>query len=348
MLKIWFDVLTPKQLLFFESIIKRIRNKHEILFTSRIYREVNGLALIRNLVPTYVGYYGGGDLHQKLDAALERTQALSSMVQKFQPHVAISSCSPDASRVAYGLGIPHIGFSNSPHAEAVCRLSIPLLSKLLIPKCIPKTAFIKYGLDENNIIQYNSLDEFLIIRNKSAPWNGESVGLDPSRKTILFRTYETQAAYIRVSVNTNSILDSLVSEFSDCNIVVSGRYHTQIAELKRMYGDKVIVLETVFDSGAVLPRCDLLVGSGGTMTTEAVLRGVPAISYEAVASLVETYLVKEGLLVRAKTPEKIIDEARSILTTDKTLFKLKARHLLNNMEDPYDILIEQMRNIVTL
>ena len=48
-LKIWLDVLTPKQLLFFESMIKRIKRNHTVLCTSRDYDQVTQLAKIRNL-----------------------------------------------------------------------------------------------------------------------------------------------------------------------------------------------------------------------------------------------------------------------------------------------------------
>jgi len=47
-LKIWFDVLTPKQLVFFESMIKRIKKNHTVLCTSRDYNQVTQLAKIRN------------------------------------------------------------------------------------------------------------------------------------------------------------------------------------------------------------------------------------------------------------------------------------------------------------
>ena len=45
-LKIWIDILTPKQLLFSEPIIEKLGQKHEILSTSREYNEVSKLAKI--------------------------------------------------------------------------------------------------------------------------------------------------------------------------------------------------------------------------------------------------------------------------------------------------------------
>ena len=109
------------------------------------------------------------------------------------PDVAVSFCSPEASRVSYGLGIKHIAFSDSPHAEAVMRLSIPLVQKLLIPWIIPKKEFTKFGIDAKDIISYKAIDAASISKRKISrkiklPFNSK-------RKTILIRVEEVQAAY---------------------------------------------------------------------------------------------------------------------------------------------------------
>lgn len=345
-MKIWFDVLTPKQLLFFESLIERAGQTHKILFTSRKYREVTELARIRGLSPVYVGEHGGGGLASKLTVSLRRASMLSKVVQGFSPDVTVSFCSPEASRISFGLGVPHLGFCNAPHSEAVCRLSIPLLTRLLIPAHIPKGAFSRYGLRSANIIQYPAMDEFLILNNRPVPsWDATSIGLLPDKKTIFFRTYETQASYVKRYTNMDAILEALATNFPDCNIVVFGRYLEQTRLLKQKHSKNTTVLDDVLDSGAALSRCDLFVGSGGTMTTEAVLRGIPAISYEAVPNYDEKYLVNKKMLVRAKTPAKIVRAARLLLSIDRELFRTNAGHLLSEMNDPYDTLTVQLRAV---
>ena len=342
-MRIWFDVLSPKQVLFFESMIRRAGAEHQILFTSRGYREVTDLCRIRKLSPTQVGSHGGGGKSQKLAASLERAALLMDLVTKFGPDAAVSSCSPEASRISFGLGIPHIGFSNSPHAEAVCRLSVPLLTRLLIPGHIPKEAFSRYGLEPDRIVPYDALDEFLIVRNGSASAeDARPTGLQPDRKTILFRTYETQAAYVDRHTDMNPILDAILDEFPECNVVVSARYSEQVEAFRDSYGDRAIILDSVFDSGALLEWCDILVGSGGTMTKEAVLRGIPAVSYDAVPNVDERYLVGAGVLQRAREPGKIASSVRLMLQQGRAPFQERARRLLSSMEDPYDTLLAQL------
>ncbi|HXV50610.1 MAG TPA: DUF354 domain-containing protein, partial [Nitrosopumilaceae archaeon] len=137
-MKIWFDILTPKQLLFFEPMIRKLQKNNQVLCTSRNYREVVELAKIRGTNLVFIGKHGGADRLDKLNASLLRMNGLLSKIRKFAPHLTVSFCSPEAARISYGLGVKHIAFCDSPHAEAVMRLSIPLVQKLLIPWIIPK------------------------------------------------------------------------------------------------------------------------------------------------------------------------------------------------------------------
>lgn len=343
-MRIWFDALTPKQLLIYEYMIRRASREHQILFTSRDYTEVVQLAGIRGLHPTYVGRFGGSDLGSKLVASLERARELIGVVDSFAPDVAVSSLSPEASQISQGLGIPHIGFCNAPHSKAVCRLSVPLLRRLLIPHHIPKEAFLEYGIDESDVIQYRALDEYMIVNNPPAPWDAKAAGLDPGKRTILFRTYETQASYPSWSSDVNGMIGALAERFPDCNVVVLGRYPEQITSL-RTHDNNAIVLSGAVDSGAILSACDLFVGSGGTMTTEAVLRGVPAISYEAVSNRDEAYLVERNLLVRAADPGGVADAAGRLLGADPRPYRDNARMLLSEMEDPYQTLESEINSL---
>ena len=75
-MRIWFDVLTPKEVLFFEPMVSRLEGEHSVLCTSRDYREVNELARLRGQKMRVAGRYGGSTLEGKLGASLERMAAL--------------------------------------------------------------------------------------------------------------------------------------------------------------------------------------------------------------------------------------------------------------------------------
>jgi predicted glycosyltransferase len=338
-LKIWIDFLTPKQLLFFEPLIAKLAKKHELLCTSRDYREAKELANIRKLKVKIVGRHGGGTKTGKLLANIERMNSLIKIIKKFQPDLTISFCSPDASRISFGLGIRHIAFCNSPHHDKVMRLTIPLLDKLLIPKHIPKKEFTKYGIEAKNILQYNALDEYLIVKGKKFHNTFPKLHFT-GNKTILFRTHEIQAAYPSKNIDTVGIVEKLSKEFPDFTIIVLGRYYEEIKSLKKQLGKRIVVLDKVVDSGEILSMCNVFVGSGGTMTSEAVLRGIPTLSYNGVPNHDEKYLVKLGLLPRAENPSKIIKVTRKLLNSDRKKLELRAKHFLNSMENPHDKLSE--------
>ena len=74
---------------------------------------------------------------------------------------------PEAARISFGLGIKHIMFCDSPHANAVMRLTLPLIQKILIPHIIPKKEFSKYGISEKNIVQYKAIDAVVTIEKRN-------------------------------------------------------------------------------------------------------------------------------------------------------------------------------------
>ena len=180
-MKIWFDILTPKQYLFFEYFIQKFRNQHKIISTTRRYQQVNGIRKFGTINPIIIGKHGGKNNVDKLLASLNRSKLLTKKIEKDKPNLLVSFCSPEASRVAYGLGIPHIAFSDSPHAKAVMKLSLPYVTKLLTPWIIPKKDFKEFGINSRNITQYRAIDAGVIIRNYKKRRKEESI----KKKTIL-------------------------------------------------------------------------------------------------------------------------------------------------------------------
>ena len=86
-------------------------------------------------------------------------------------------------------------------------------------------------------------------------------------------------------------------------------------------------------------KADVFVGSGGTMTAESALMGVPTISYNAVPNIVEKYLVRSNLVKRETNPHKIIKQFEKIFETSRTDYKNRAKAKLQSMEDPIQKLI---------
>lgn len=335
-MKIWFDILTPKQLLFFEPMIRDLKKNHDVLCTSRRYREVSDLAKIRHFDLKIVGKHGGGGRFEKLEASLDRTKKLLKFVREYSPDILISFCSPEASRISFGLGIYHIAFSDSPHAFAVMKLSIPFIQKLLIPWIIPKKEFTKFGISSQNIIPYKSIDAASISKRKVD--EKVKLPLDSHLETIIIRLEEEQASYSKKNYNGKKIINALLREFTDKNILILTRYPSQRKSLKKEFGRKVIILPMSYDGKILLKNADIFIGSGGTMTAESAMLGVPTISYNAVPNIIEEFLVRKTLIKRGTEPSKIVALVKNLLKNGSKTTKKKANEMINKMEDPYEML----------
>ena len=342
-MKIWIDILTPKQLLFSEPIIEKLGQKHDILCTSREYNEVKKLAKIRHFDLIFVGKHGGGDKKSKLKASIERIEKLSKKIKNFEPDVVISFGSPEAARISFGLGIKHIMFCDSPHANAVMKLTLPLIQKLLIPYVIPKKEFSKFGINEKDIVQYKAIDAVVTMQRKINQ-NIISPFKNNNKKNILIRVEEEEAAYTSKSSKIIPIIKKIANDYKDENIIVLGRYTQQIINLQKIMGKKIKVIKMSFDGKYLLNDTDVFIGSGGTMTAESALMGIPTISYNAVPNIIENFLVKKSLVKRETNPKKVSNEIKRIFARKNDQNQKRAKKVVKQMEDPIEKLIKIIKN----
>ena len=332
-MKIWFDILTPKQLLFFEPMVKKLEKNHNVLCTSRSYSEVSNLAKIRQFDLKIVGKHGGGEKFEKLKASLERTEKLLKIVKGYSPDALISFCSPEASRISFGLGIYHIAFSDSPHALAVMKLTVPFVQKLLIPWVIPKSEFTKYGIDSKDIISYKAIDAASI--SKRVINQQVKLPFDSSVDTIVVRAEENQAAYSSKINKSQKIIEYLLRSFKDKNIIVLSRYTNQRKILKNKFGNRIKILNMSYDGKVLLKKTNVFIGAGGTMTAESALLGIPTISYGAYPNIIEDFLIKKKLVRKETDPKKVISLVRNYLKIGSKRSMKKAASVLEAMEDPF-------------
>ncbi len=342
-MKIWIDILTPKQLLFSEPIIEKLGQKHKILCTSREYNEVSKLAKIRDFDLIFVGKHGGGDKESKLRASIDRIEKLSKKIKRFEPDIVISFGSPEAARISFGLGIKHVMFCDSPHANAVMKLTLPLIQKLLIPSVIPKEEFSKFGINQKDIVQYKAIDAVVTMQRKIDE-NIKSPFEDNHKKNILIRVEEEEAAYTSKSSKIIPIIKKIVNDHKDENIVVLGRYSKQISNLQKSIGRKAKVIKMSFDGKYLLNNTDVFIGSGGTMTAESALMGIPTISYNAVPNIIENFLVKKSLVKRETNPKRVSNEIKRIFGVSRDKNQKRAEKVVKQMEDPVEKLVKIIKN----
>lgn len=352
-MKVWLDILTPKQANFFGELQHRLSAKgFKTFLTTREYREVNELLELKGIDSIKVGRYGGGELKDKLVESSNRSSALATIVEEQKPDVSISFSSPEAARVAFGLKIPHYCISDSPHADAVCRLTIPLSQKLFTPWIIPVYAWTRYGITSRDVVRYKALDPAVwLAGHRSDPKALDSLKLDLSKPVIVVRTPEEFAAYLSnrsssLSNKATDIVERLLSlDGQGLQVVILPRYDVQGEKIRKRFGDRVIVPEHVIDAISLMRLSSVFVGGGGTMTAEAALLGVPVISYyPGDQTFVERFLMNYGLVERVLDPGRVAQRAVAISKSQdfREFYQKKSARLVHSMEDPLRVIIQRI------
>jgi len=354
-LKILIDILTPKQCMLFMLFSKLSdeleKRGHEVQRTTRKYREVIELLQYKGMKATVVGEHGGRDLSNKLRSSAKRIIDLAIVAENVNPDIMVSFSSPELARVSYGLGIPHVCVNDSPHAEAVAKLTIPLSERLLTPKIIPKRAWTRFGITPEKIVTYDALDPWAWLRDFVPDQEGlKHLGLDSSKTVVVFRPEESHAAYLLGKIPEKFSIMTTIARLSDTRddiqIVALARYEEQLNSLKKISGDKIEVPSHVLDGPSLLSQTSLFVGAGGTMSAEAALMGVPTLScYPGEPSIVEKYLIRKKLLVRVTDPEKLLNRIIKMLGEIKDfrdIWSMRAKGLVETFEDPIKIIADEI------
>jgi predicted glycosyltransferase len=334
--RVWIDILTPKQILFFAPLVEELESLGlEVLATSRRYRELAPIARWQGLKLVFVGERGGSSKAEQLAAATRREAEMIPMVDRFGPDASLSVASGVCARVSFGLGTKHIAVNDSPHSEIANRLSLPLSHHLFCPWLVPYGAWARFGVPRSKVTRYHALDPAAWLKRPAR--RGHVPRLSGKRKTVVVRLEESYAPYMAGTKRSwnDTILHSVGSSFPDANLVALCRYGDQLRKTKQEFGDRFTVPEEVVDGRSLLEVTDVFVGLGGTMTTESALMGVPTISAFQGSLWTEAYLTRVGLLHRARSHRQVVRIAERLLRGDRRArFARKARRILHSMEDP--------------
>jgi len=212
------------------------------------------------------------------------------------------------------------------------------------------------GIEPKNIIQYKTIDAAQITKQKVFFGCGTDIN-SRRRKTILIRTPEDEAAYSSKQSDVVDIIKKIEKDFLGCHITVLTRYKKQADLLKKKFSksaqSKFQIVSKVVDGEKKLLNSDVFVGSGGTMTAESALLGIPTISYNATPNRIEDYLVSKKIVTRCMTPNKVAERITHVfqLTSyrgrgyERTR-RLRIKKFVNSLEDPYPILLKTIKSII--
>jgi predicted glycosyltransferase len=227
--------------------------------------------------------------------------------------------------VAFGLGVPIISTVDTPYADAVHRLTLPLSKHIIASEAIPSEVLQKYAADRE-ITSFKGVDEVAWIKD---PCRKEKYDFDSP--LIVVRQLEEKAAYTKNKVNMLAIAKKLTRLGT---VVFLSRYTRE--KIKGLVVPKGFV-----DSVSLVDQADLFVGVGGTITREAALQGTPAIVVKVFSEqYVNDYLIKKGFPIFEEQPSKMLRLANKILGK-----KFDVQKRLNKLENPVDVISEIVKEM---
>jgi len=286
-----------------------------------------------------IGKHGGSTIETKLSASIDRLHRLQTRVKDERPDVCISFLSPEAARISFGLKIPHLAESDSPHASHVCKLVVPLLDSLYTPSIISLDSWLRYGIEKKRIHRFRGLDPMVWLQGYRPNSDVlKNLGLTERDKIVTIRTEEDQAAYADRSTVSSiyPVAKRLAGKFPDHKFVILERYSSR---MKVGREDNILNVDGIIDGPSLLHYSKLFIGGGGTMTQEAALMGIPSIGAHrsSIPEVFSNFLIPEGLVKWSVKPAEIEREAQAILSeTSKSRSAQKKRvdRLISMMEDP--------------
>jgi predicted glycosyltransferase len=352
---IWFDLVTPKSVLFFLPIITEIKNRNKkVLITARKgedYSEVVELLKLYKLEFTNIGEFGGACLQGKLNASLERQKKLIEFINLYNIDRLVSLCSVDATRVAFGLGIPVINFydiplsdyeSNFKKALPQARLTLPLSKKVFKPFVVPNEIFLRFSLDKSQIYEYNFIDPLIWLKDFEPDFNEvekilNPYNLDLTKKLIIIREEEYKSSYVdkKFPILYTSLKE--IKNMFDLNIIIIPRY--EIEYLEKEFPFAVILREKVVVQH-LLAYADLFIGGGGTLNTEACYFGTPTISTRSFICHYDKYQIDNNLMVWVNTKEDLLLKVKDLLMCKER----KKNNIFSSMTVNINTIVEQVLN----
>lgn len=318
-MKIWYDACTGKHVRYGAAIKKRLEEKrYEVILTTREHPDTIPLAKHLGIDFKVVGKYNPRARFTRLYESLKRQIGLYRLFRGDWPDIAVSHCSVEQCRVAFGLKIPIICTHDTAHAKEVNRLTLPLVDVLVVSNVMSGEHLRTYPI--KRIIRFNGVDEVAWIRD-----------LQPQQKfdygypLIIVRQMEVKATYAEGKEDITLKIAKKLLKYG--KVVFLSRY-------KRKPIKGFIVPEDFVDSANLVAEADLVVSVGGTIAREAALQGVPSIVIPIFGhSEVNEYLREKGFPIFTVKPNEVMDYAKSLLGK-----KFNVKEKLLKLENPVDVI----------
>lgn len=350
---IWFDLVTPKSVLFFKPFISKLKEcGNDVLVTAREslgYNEVAAILRLHKIDFINRGGFGGASLEGKLKASLDRQSELIEFIAEKDVKMLINLCSVDANRVAFGLGIPVINFYDIPLSDyrtdftkalPQARLTLPLSHKAFRPFMVPEEIFLRFGLEKNQIFEYPFLDVVAWLKyfKPSKKFFNDfldSTGLNPLLPVIIVREEEFKASYVKGKFPILYDGLNILKDKINANFIVIPRY--EATPLKKLL-PFAYILDKKIEIQHLLAFADLFIGGGGTLNSESCYFGTPTISTRSFVSHYDKWLMDLDLMQKIESADELAQTALKIIGKRNE----RALEIFSRMEFNLDALVGEI------
>ena len=346
---IWLEALTPKQALLLSKLARELEDLgFECYITTRTYDYTVDILRDSGAELVIVGEHGGESREGKLFQSLRRQLKLLEEALERRPFLHISFTSPDSSRVAFGLGLPIISLTDSPHSVFVNKLSIPLSDAVVAPRCT----------EDSWRAQEFRLGKFVFFEGLfEVSWTKDLVpesrildrlGLEKYGYAIV-RTEEKKASYYRAytgyrePTKMSPLIDALLEE--GLEVVLLPRYPDQEEYLRKLYGERIAILKKGMEIQSLEAYAGLVITGGSTLAVESSLLGTPSIT--TFPGRVDTvqWAIEIGLPLAWIPRMEEAAELAGEIARDPHRHRRDTRELLSTLEDPVRVVSELVEEV---
>lgn len=336
-LRIWVDLSTAPDPLFFRPIVRRLTDQgHWVWVTARDYGSTGSIARQCGYTFELIGRHGGRATAAKVLATAARVRDLSRQMGAQRLDLATSFNSYAQAVAARMHRLPFVTFSDYEYQPAN-HLAFRLACLVVVPDGFDRRQLRRQGATPDRVLTYPGLKEDVTVADfspdPSFPARLTALGVPPDAVLVTMRPPATASLYHRFANDWFYDVVRLVAERPKVTAIVTCRYPEQVERVRAFGLANVIVPDTVLDGLNLVHSSDLVISAGGSMNREAVALGTPAASvFAGRMAGVDRHLIDRGLLVNLAGPA---DLAR--LVVDK-----KPAQVARDRPSPVDDLVASL------
>jgi predicted glycosyltransferase len=313
--KIWVDLDNSPHVPFFRPIIEELETRgYEVFVTARDAYQVRELLSYYGVKGRIIGKHYGKFKVSKALGTCWRALALSALVRKEKPVLAISHGSRGCLVTSNLLRIPSITLTDY---EFVAKVPFAKPTWLMVPSVIPDDNLSLHG---SRVLKYPGIKEDVYLSRFRPDSNlRKRLGIAQGEILVIVRPPATEAHYH--NPESEVLLRAVLNRFlcdAETRLLLLPRNKRQEEELRSAWlealaSGKLLIPEQVEDGLNLIWNSDLVISGGGTMNREAAAMGVPVYSiFRGKIGAVDRYLADQGRLVLLETVKDVQTRIKSV------------------------------------